>query len=164
MTGIDSLVIRIPVAGPDPFNTLVVVREPFNGTGAGTLTVNRTGSPGTIRSDVTFKTSFVLIGFDPRIESPYVHSTTVVLQALQLSDDTTFTLAVDSVRAGFDDEGRWTVIANTTVSMDDPGFEILSPGVTSWVLCYEPPPPPQRGMRKAATLAEAFKGARSLIR
>jgi hypothetical protein len=128
--------LRIPVAGPEPFNTLVVVR-------GGALWTTRAPWPSdgdTYRWIATAKTPFILQGFDQRVDPVFDHSTTVVWQFLNVADDTTFLIAEDAVIEGrFDEEGRWEVstlvAASAGEGMRGQAF------VSSWVLCYEPRPP-----------------------
>ena len=163
MDGVSSRVVRIPAAGPSPFNTLVNVHCARPGTGI------LTQHSGTSKALITVTTDFLLLGFDPYNPppNPYpYHSTTVVLQALSLSDDTSFTMAIDAVSAHFADDGHWTVTADTTLSISYSTFttrwETLTPVLSSWVLCYEPPPlpppplPPPPRIKLVGSLAEAF--------
>jgi hypothetical protein len=129
-------VIRIPVAGPKPFNTLVVVRETIS-YGPGPWP-----SDGNVyRSPSIFETSFSLIGYDPRVDVPFTHSTTVVMYWVQLSDDTSFLVAYDAATAAFDDRGCWIVTTDDALASDGEYYLSMA-AVSSWVLCYEPPPPP----------------------
>jgi hypothetical protein len=128
-------VVRVPVAGPEPFNTLVIVRgnlslQPWSWAD-GKLHHYRFGEA----------TPFRLIGHDPRVEAPYEHSTTAVIQGIQTSDDTSFATGVDGIGGSFDSEGRWIVTGEVTAGWDNvlAGTHAY---VSSWVLCYEPPPPP----------------------
>jgi len=134
-------VIRIPVAGPKPFNTLVVVRA------------NVSHGPGTWASDgnvyrppVIFDTPFRLIGYDPRVDVPYEHSTTAVIYQIQLTDDTNFLAAFDAVHGSFNDLGQWIVTINSALASDGEWMVYLA-HVSSWILCHEPPPPAQDDQR-----------------
>lgn len=144
MNGFDSNVVRVPVAGPEPFNTLVVVRENRSGPGVGHVT----HSDDVVREPIIFETDFTLIGYDPWRDPtpPFVHSTTVVMDHIQLGDDTNFLAALDGVRAGFNASGKWTIEAETAVFNEPggffsrPNFLVLSAWASSWVLCHEPRP------------------------
>jgi len=135
-------VVRIPIAGPEPFNTLVVVRE--------TLSSGRGPWPGDGAvhiSPIEFRTSFVLSGFQPSpdAEIPCKHSTSLVMFHLSLADDTSFMAAFDEVtEAGFDASGTWIVRVKGAVLFDSPllGSNWLTTfaQISSWVLCNEPRP------------------------
>lgn len=135
-------ILRIPVAGPDPFNTLVVVRSIMT-------------QGGLIMADndlhrfpfVPMKTHFKLRGFDPLVyppssQPPHQHSTCVVVNWHQQDDDAAFVIAADEVAGHFDDEGNWTVLVSVAGQFDhETGLIIMN--MSSWVLCYEPPPDPR---------------------
>jgi hypothetical protein len=125
-------VVRIPIAGPEPFNTLAVVR--------GTAPVSHYGvADGKLhRHRIVAATPFLLAGNDPRVEPPFEHSTTAVLQMLQATDDTGFVAAADAVDGYFDDSGRWLVVADVADAFEDV-YAGCNAYVSSWVLCYEPP-------------------------
>ena len=134
--------VRIPVAGPEPFNTLVAVNESAWGPGKGFVTHNQSW----VTNQLVFETDFCLIGYDPRNKTPYLHSTTVVMQHLGLSDDCAWQFSIDEVNGYFDGRGCWCVTA-TVVSevpgpiwFDNPKVGAMGPYASSWVLCYEPPP------------------------
>jgi hypothetical protein len=81
---------------------------------------------------------------------------------LRLADDTNFLAAYDSVSGAFDDGGRWVVTVDTAALSD--GEEIASfATVSSWILCYEPPPkrPPQRGRHLGALPLERAQPTRT---
>src|SRR5689334_4041309 len=83
-------VVRIPIAGPEPYNTLAVVRARL---GSQTSAAN-----GKIyREKVTFATSFTLIGHDPRIKPAFEHSTMADIWLIAQDDDARFLYAVDTV-------------------------------------------------------------------
>lgn len=135
--------MRIPVAGPEPFNTLVVV----HGT-VGNVRFQFVGMPGAVRRwRVQVGTPFLLAGYDPRDNPDFQHSTTAVIHSLQASRDTWFVVAVDRVE-GFFHEGRWWIAAEWAFGIDeDVPISIIAAHYSSWVLCYEPPldrPPPEQ--------------------
>ena len=127
-------VVRIPVVGPEPFNTLVVVRGQVHtttyGVAAGKLH----------RHKVVVPTNFRLVGFDPRVQSPFEHSTTAAINMIQATDDSAFVSAVDEVGGFFDDQGTWVIIANVA-DLWDSVYAGSTAYVSSWVLCNEPPLP-----------------------
>jgi hypothetical protein len=126
-------VVRVSVAGPEPFNTLVVVRCRVTQESA-------LPSDGHLRhARVGFETPFVLWGYDPRVDTPFQHSTTAVLQNLQLSDDTSFLASIDSLDGYFDETGRWIITADFAGAVDGEA-SVVGVYISSWVLCYEPPP------------------------
>ena len=126
-------VVRIPIAGPEPFNTLVVVRSQVS-----VIDQTRPADGQTHRARLTYGTAFSLVGFYPRIRPPVDHSTAVSLQMFQSSDDTTFICAVDTVSGAFDENGRWTVTVDVASEFDGV-LAAATAYVSSWVLCYEPP-------------------------
>ena len=126
-------VVRIPIAGPEPFNTLVVVR-----TQVSIIDQLRPADGRTHGARLPYGTAFSLVGFDPRIQPAFDYSTAVSIQMFQASDDTTFICAVDTVSGAFDENGRWTVTVDV-VSEFDGVIAAANAYVSSWVLCYEPP-------------------------
>jgi hypothetical protein len=126
--------VRVPVAGPDPFNTLVIVRGrtwvDFGGWASGKIKRHRVRTP----------TPFKLVGHDPRVAPAYQHSTVAAINMVQSSEDTEFLTAVDAVTGEFDDEGRWIVIADCATAWWQVYASTLA-YFSSWVLCYEPPLP-----------------------
>ena len=141
--------MRIPVVGPDGYNTVAVVRETFTFT-AGTFN----DSDGKIhRYTWPIATNFVLIGYDPRA-TVWQHSTTAALRMLASTDssagtfDDTATVwtAVDAInRAYFDEHGTWTLDVDLAGMSDDPDtIAAANIMISSWVLCYEPPVDPRR--------------------
>jgi hypothetical protein len=148
-------VVRIPVIGPEPFNTLVVVRGRFS------LTDYRKSDGKLHQFKWALPTNFSLIGFDPRVPPPSRHSTTVTLQMLQVSGDTNFAAAADAVDQGyFDDTGRWTVVVRVA-SEADQVYAAWMAYLSSWVLCFEPPPNPDlprdAGRRASAPLSHTTR-------
>jgi hypothetical protein len=127
-------VVRITVAGPAPFNTLVIVRAvvpviPHNHPADGHIR----------RNTIILATEFSLVGHDPRTGKPAArHSTTACLQMIQADDDTAFLAAVDTVTGDFDEQGRWIITAQVADSADDVIYGAQA-YASSWVLCYEPP-------------------------
>lgn len=126
-------VVRIPITGPAPCNTLVVVRSAISVTPL----ENSTGQIQRYR--FTGSTPFQLIGHDPRTK-PVLggHSTTAALQVVQLENDTTFLYAVDSVSGEFSDDGTWQVTFDVASSVDHELGQAAA-YVSSWVACWEKP-------------------------
>ena len=160
-------VVRIPVAGPPPFNTLAVVRTQIGSTG--------TTGYGLFRTTLTVPTSFKLIGHDPRVEPVFQHSTSATIWLISLTDDNDFLGAVDTVTGSFADDGTWQITADMAMLIGaatfPPRHDGLECGVlaSSWVLCYEPPVdehrspgrPTQQGLKPAASMLKRFEAARS---
>jgi hypothetical protein len=132
-------VVRIPIVGPEPFNTLVVVR------GQVVLTDYRWADGKLHRRKVVVGTNFRLIGFDPRVPAPFKHSTSAALQMIQSSDDTAFVSAIDEVDGFFDDQGNWMIVAHVA-DLWDQVYAASRANLSSWILCYEPPPPEGPGV------------------
>lgn len=126
--------VRIPIAGPDPFNTLVVVQSQVP------VTDLRVSDGDLHRFRFVCGNAFRLIGHDPRVPPPFEHSTTASLHITQESDDSTFVVAIDAVDGYFDSSGNWVVVADVASQWD----QVLATGICfacSWVLCWEPPSP-----------------------
>jgi hypothetical protein len=148
-------VTRIPIAGPEPYNTLVCVQTESNG-GPGDVNKGHMN-----RWSQTVPTKFVLAGFDQRVPPQFEHSTTAFISSIGPAEDDNWLYAVDSVTgAGFDPEtGKYFVNVNfAMIPGDVPGQQCINYGdpqqggivvcyyyftvqITSFVLCYEPPPP-----------------------
>lgn len=135
-------VVRIPVAGPPPFNTLAIVRSRLWGLLVGTGAIRR------VHID-NFPTGLTVRRFDPdRPEQHFVqHSTAVGITALQLSDDNTFTVALDSVDASstFERDGTWLLSFDGAAQLDvgllSSDFLQFSLEAISHVLFFEAPAP-----------------------
>jgi hypothetical protein len=136
-------IIRIPIAGPQPFNTLVVVRGFFPDQAIYTFPEplpNLVGNDGHLhRQAFSVRTSFNLVGFSPGQKLPqFKHSTTAALRHRYLSPDTTFTVAVDKVDAHFGNEGQWLLNVETAF-LDKNANAAAHFHFSSFVLCNEPP-------------------------
>lgn len=137
-------VVRIPVSGPAPFNTLAVMRT----IAPGTLEY----ATGDLRRD-TFSvlTPLFLRGYDPlRPEQQQVqHSSTAFLRMMQICEhdaphigdwNTEFTIALDRVHSEsrISPQGQWimTFDAATQVAGRLASWQFQ---ISSWVLFWEPP-------------------------
>ena len=125
-------IVRIPVAGPDPFNTLAVVRGVF-AMSEYTVSDGHVGRPTYI-----YPTPFQLVGHDPRVMPAFQHSTTGSLQMIQTTNDSSFVEAVDGITGTFDKAGTWTIKVTIADAWNDV-FAGAQGYYSSWVLCYEPP-------------------------
>ncbi|SFU10348.1 hypothetical protein SAMN05660657_05715 [Geodermatophilus amargosae] len=135
-------VIRIPVAGSAPFNTLAVVWA----VGLGTL-APADGKLHKFR--VTWPTNLVLTGYDPlrpeqqrvlHSSSAWIRTTAIDPQSGIFSDaNTSFTSAVDEVQAEskLDEDGRWHISVDVASSAVDANT-VTQVEISSWVLCWEP--------------------------
>ena len=85
-------------------------------------------------------TGFKLIGFDPRVPPPFDHSTAGAVNMLQTGGESPFVVALDEVTGFFDGQGNW-VVAVKAAEQWDQVFAGATAYISSWVLCYEPPPP-----------------------
>jgi hypothetical protein len=137
-------VVRLPVAGPEPFNTLAVVRLMY------VPGVLAPAGNNLIERVLTVATPFTLIGCDPRVTPAPQHSTTVFLHRMDSGEAIRFTGAVNDVWGHVPDDGTWMLSVDSAalaVKYDFLGEqEIGTYGefgfyASSWVLCYEPPPP-----------------------
>jgi hypothetical protein len=132
-----STVVRIPIAGPQPFNTLVAVHESGFATGIGHETKNYPG--GWSRVTAQFETNFALVDFrPPPHRTPFHHSTTAAIQLLHLSDDCTFHASIESVTAAFNPKGTWVVDLEAVTDIPGGNFIEMTGYISSWVLCNEP--------------------------
>src|SRR5438128_2418253 len=88
-------IIRIPVAGPAPFNTLVVVRGFFPQQGIYGL---RNWVDGHVHGQsFSVRTAFTLAGFVPGQTPPFRHSTTAAVRHYYLDPDTWFLIALNKI-------------------------------------------------------------------
>jgi hypothetical protein len=127
-------IVRIPISGPAPFNTLVVVRGFFPDQG---LYWRNDWSDGRFhRQSFSVRTPFVLTGFVPG--QLFKHSTAAALRYLYLQPDTAFTWAVDTIDGHFSDDGEWRLDVGTA-SLVDNAWSAAQCHFSSFVLCYEPP-------------------------
>ncbi len=142
-------VVRIPVSGPSPFNTLAIVRQLSLG-GSGTWDDNDLND-----ITLTIATPLKLIGFDPRVTPAPQHSTAVHLQQMQSTDNFRFVAAINDVSGSLADDGTWMLTVDTATlaaKYDILGIQENGPWAvfnfyaSSWVLCYEPPPLPIPGV------------------
>lgn len=139
--------VKIPVVGPEPFNTLVVVRGRV-------FTVEYGWADDVLHGhQFAVGTNFKLETFDRNVPPPFRHSTTAVLNMIQQNEDETFVTAVNEVDGFFNDAGYWIIVARVA-SQWDQVFASSTAYLSSWVLCYEkrpeqPEPPPKvpRGER-----------------
>lgn len=132
-------VVRSAVPGPEPFNSLVLVR--------GTLPAGAAGRDGTF----AVRTNFTLAGFDPMSPPPFKHSSTVALRQAGAPE-----VEIDAIDHGyFDDSGRWVLLVRGESLREHGAVEL-----TSWVMCREPP------ARRPAGLPDdrlAFRSYRSFV-
>jgi hypothetical protein len=142
-------VIRIPISGPTPYNTLVYVSTASGSPIAGTAGQLSFASASVI-------TPFKLQGFDPRVLPKFDHSTTAWLFEMGPNADSEFQFAVNSITgAGFDpNDGSFFVNLNVAILPPTPvaescvelgqGFgvcwDFFGVRISSYVLVYEPPP------------------------
>jgi hypothetical protein len=142
-------VTRIPIGGPAPYNTLVVV--------SGWNFIDSGSSYGPTHNVFHFPdqlviTPFILQGFDQRVPPVFDHSTSVSLTATGPSKNDDFLFAVDTITgAGFTpDNGTFYVTVATTIEIPDefiPQGTVYGGGylvgaflnISSYVLVYEPP-------------------------
>ncbi|WP_396928740.1 hypothetical protein [Mycolicibacterium sp.] len=137
-------VLRIPVKGPAPFNTLAVVRTQVPVT-------NYRVSDGVLqRRTFTIPTKLVHKDFDPTEPDTVfdvVHSSTATLHMMEITDEvgfptddgnTKFQLAVDSIHSDskFDETGRWCVTIDVADQLTDV-FSAALAEISSWVLIRE---------------------------
>jgi hypothetical protein len=137
-------VLRIPVQGPAPFNTLAVVRAQVPVTGY------RVSDGVLKRRTFTIPTKLVHRDFkpaDPETVFDVAHSSTATLHMMQISDEvgfptddgnTKFQLAVDLVHpeSRFDETGHWSVTIDVADQLTDVYSAVIAE-ISSWVLLNE---------------------------
>ena len=145
-------VTRIPIVGPQPYNTLVCVQAESN-CGPMPVTVGKLS-----RWSWTVPTTFVLAGFDQRAPPAFDHSTTAYMSSIGPFEDSTWLCAVDAVSgAGFNSaDGSYFVNVDIALMPGQPLPETCLPDltclyfakfqVTSFVLCNEPPLPASQSL------------------
>ncbi|OBJ81112.1 hypothetical protein [Mycobacterium sp. 1245852.3] len=145
----ESQVLRIPVAGPYPYNTLAYVQYLVTREDLESLTISI--APGQIvRETFRSPSPLILHGFDSKDQRQkrVEHSSTAVLTSLAASDAEPFTAAVDSIGidAQIDDESGqvfYTFSQAKRYIYNSPFFDKQLNFVirfSSWVLLYEPRP------------------------
>jgi hypothetical protein len=153
-------VIHIPVPGPTPYNTLVYIGGTLQWTTGLEIPMGHLGG-----TRIRFNTPFKLIGFDPRVQIAFEHSTAVWMNAAGPQEHCMFQYAVDSVvDAAFDPHDGTFFVTIDVAFMVSKGLSAnciqigLEPGsdpptqvctmyavpfslqISSYVLVYEPPP------------------------
>jgi hypothetical protein len=164
-------VVKIPVRGPAPYNTLAVVQSRADIT-------RWSWSLGELsRRSIPVGNGLRVARFDPNDprQRQVAHSSSAVIRLMQITDEsdfvtdddnTTFVLAVDRVRAQstIDDYGHWSLtidVADSAWAVN--GFAYAE--ITSWVLFYEPPalpgspPEPSQPMSALRTQAAPLLAA-----
>ena len=134
--------LYVPILGPKPYNTLVVVRAVsgfiLGGTGAGNVTA---------RFSFTFPTNFQAAAYAVGAEakSSYEHSTIASLYGIHADQDIQFTAAIDQIDdAFFDTNGVWTIKTNIACFNGGAPWFVFVYRVSSWVLCDLPQIPVSR--------------------
>ncbi|WP_350247597.1 hypothetical protein RBB84_12360 [Rhodococcus sp. D-6] len=138
-------VIRIPIAGPPPYNTLAVVRVQL---GAGF-----SWATGKIkRNTSTYATNLIIKDYDPERhpeQRSIVHSTAGGFHSIQIVEgegphigdwNTEWLYAIDNfhLESSVTSDGRWCLTADTA-GMVDGRISGATLEATSWVMFWEPP-------------------------
>ena len=125
--------LYIPVAGPSPYNSLVLVRTVISGT---------TGSgPSTQGMAFDLTTNFVFPGYDFRNagEIAFRHSSIVYADMFQATEELNFDFDQTQVNSGFfSDTGNWTISVNffgQISGAQNPGEISMRWRMWSWILC-----------------------------
>jgi len=136
-------VLYLPVKGPYPYNTMVVVHS-YTAWEPSWYFVQ---DDEVYRHSALVQTGFRFPGYDQRTASEiaYQHSTIASLKNLQSSTQDRFTAAVDQIDdAFFDDTGAWTIKLNLAFQYANAGHAsdllLFDVAISSWILCYLPPP------------------------
>jgi hypothetical protein len=148
-TPVRTDIIRTPVAGPKPCNTLAFIR--CNGVGG----VIETPIGDFIRYKVRFPTMFRIDGFTQANHEWYRRNTlvsaTAFIRILNITTDIEFGFAIDSIVSDINADGRLVFELQLAQQLDGPGlFEkeadsAFTYTVSAYVLLFEPrvePPPP----------------------
>lgn len=145
----EGQVLRIPIVGPAPFNTLAYVQYLVTTEDLETLTTSITAGE-MVRTTFRSPSPLILGGFDPtdKRQKRVEHSSTAVLTSLAADDNKAFTAAVDGieVNAQVDDEtGQvfYTFSQAKRYVYHNPFLNKRLSFVvrfSSWVLLYEPRP------------------------
>src|SRR5438105_15629807 len=101
---------RIPISGPEPFNTLVVVQQTQ---GIGYEVTGWAGLP-PLRWPLEFATAFRLEGFNQGVPPVFQQSTTATVHYSQTVDDESFAMNIEDVDGRFDANGNYVLRANIT--------------------------------------------------
>jgi hypothetical protein len=136
LTELAHSVIRIPVAGPKPNNTLAFVR------GAFVFPEWHGEDTEIVRRHVNFETPFRIDGFLQSNGDFYKVNTKISIAAyivnLAATDDGDFVCAVDEIEGSLTDDGRLQVKAWIAES-DEVDVELTFQfNYSAWVLTYEP--------------------------
>lgn len=135
--------IRTPVTGPDPANTLVHLEGKARG-------FDQMGTFGRMhREDIHFRTEFRIDGYQQARHDWYLDNTlvsaTAMLRMLNTETDHIFTFAVDAIAPVLEPDGTLAFVVSLAQLIDDeaifPSTNVMAQmGVTvsAYVLCYEP--------------------------
>lgn len=123
-------VVKIPIAGPRPFNTLVIVRGYAISSNPGADDILKHGIFGV-------RTAFDLAGHDPDREPHprFSHSTIAAQQMIQGHRYTSFVVGIDAVDGFFDRHGTWVVALDVGSQWRRTASSACY--YSSWVLCNE---------------------------
>jgi hypothetical protein len=165
--------IRVPVAGPEPYNTLAFVRCKASGVDISLSPAANT----TIRFQSRFKSKFVIDGFQQARHTWYEDNTQIsaaaFIQILNQTDDNAFIYAVESVDAFIDLDGAIGFELGIAIFQSGPGLAgsqvlaLLSVTVSAYVLLYEPVallPPAGNFVKRSAAPADSVELGRNTNR
>lgn len=150
-----SEVIRIPITGPGPYNTLAYLRFDATPTVSALEPVIHPGD--LAHRTTTSPTPLIIAGYDPTDDrqQQVLHCSTAVLVSLAATGDDAFTAAIDSIdpEAQIDEHGRVMITWNWAIQFAAHDGELgFACGFTSWVLLYEPRLAPPRERDQAGNL------------
>lgn len=148
-------VVRIPVAGPSPNNTLVFVRGRLTG---GPTTSGDSGD--ILRSTWFGVTAYRIDGFDQSRAADYLANTrfsvTAFLSFVYSHDDQAFTVAIDEIEGHLDNEGTFYVTGNLASAIDGDELD-FNVSYCAYILVQEPQPDFTRPPRKGPRLGDRVK-------
>jgi hypothetical protein len=142
-----TTLVRSPIKGPEPANTLVYLTCVTPG-----VEIGLTG--GWVTWTHEFRTEFKLDGFQQQNHDWYLRNTvvsaTAMLRFLNTTTDLIFAFGVDTVEPKLEQDGTLAFVLGQANYLDDEailfggGEAVFEARVSAYVLCYEPrvePPP-----------------------
>jgi hypothetical protein len=147
-------VVRIPVAGPSPNNTLVFVRGTFAGS------TKQQANHRIYREKTLGVTAYQIDGFQQSRANDYIANTrwsvTGSIAYLSSDNDQDFVAAVDAIEGHLDSNGTFYVTADVATMIDD-NILGLSFSLSCYILTQEPQPDFTRPPRRFVPVGERVK-------
>jgi hypothetical protein len=151
-------VVRIPVAGPSPNNTLVFVRGTFGSS------LSQQANHRIYREKSFGVTAYQIDGFQQSKANDYIANTrwsvTGFIAYISSENDQDFVAAVDSIEGHLQSDGTFYVIADIARMIDDNVLG-LSFSLSCYILTQEPQPDFTRPPRRFVLVEERVRLASS---